>query len=118
MLKEYCPRGEVQKLEQELWNLKMTGSDLATYTDRFCDLALLCPAMVTPEEKKVERYLWGLSPQIQDSVLASIPTTFDNAKELAQQLIDHRASHGTMTATPELDGQGNNKRKSWDNERN
>ena len=62
MLKEYCPRGEVKKLEQELWNLKMTGFDLATYTDGFYDLALLCPAMVTPEEKKVERYLWGLSP--------------------------------------------------------
>ena len=28
MLKEYCPRGEVQKLEEELWNLKMSGTDL------------------------------------------------------------------------------------------
>ena len=54
MLKEYCSRGEVQKLEQELWNLRMAGSDLTTYTNRFCDLALLCPAMVTPEDKKLE----------------------------------------------------------------
>ena len=99
MLKEYYPRGEVKKLEKELWNLKMTGSDLATYTDRFYDLALVCPAMVTPEEKKVERYLWGLSPQIQNSVLASRPTTFDSAKELAQQLIENHASHDTTTTT-------------------
>ena len=100
MLKEYCPRGEVQKLEEELWNLKMSGMDLEAYTARFNDLALLCPAMVTPEEKKIERYLWGLSSQIHDSVLASRPTTFDSAKELAQQLIDHRASRDTSTTTP------------------
>ena len=25
---EYCPRGEIQKLEEELWNLKMKGTDI------------------------------------------------------------------------------------------
>ncbi|XP_052621623.1 uncharacterized protein LOC128127226 [Lactuca sativa] len=117
ILKEYCLRGEVQKLEQELWNLKMTGSDLAAYTTRFNDLALLCPAMVTPESKKVERYLWGLSSQIQDSVLASRPTTFDSAKELAQQLIDHRSSHVTVPTTSDQAKGGNNKRKFWNNKK-
>ncbi|XP_023768386.1 uncharacterized protein LOC111916968 [Lactuca sativa] len=29
---EYCRRGVVQKLEHELWNLKMKGSDIAAYT--------------------------------------------------------------------------------------
>ncbi|KAI3780240.1 hypothetical protein L2E82_10211 [Cichorium intybus] len=34
LMKEYCPRGEIQKLEQELWNLTMKGSDLPpTRTD-------------------------------------------------------------------------------------
>lgn len=28
MTGEYCPRGEVHKLEQELWGLVMTGSDI------------------------------------------------------------------------------------------
>ena len=57
MLEEYCPRGEVQKLEQELWELKMVGSDIVTYTDRFCDLGALFPRMVTPESKKIKRYI-------------------------------------------------------------
>ena len=52
LLAEYYPRGEIQKLEHELWNLKMKGSDIAAYTSRFDDLALLCPGMVTPETKK------------------------------------------------------------------
>ena len=43
MLEEYCPRGRIQTPEQEFWSLTMKGSDLATYTNRFCDLAVLCP---------------------------------------------------------------------------
>ena len=81
LLQEYCPRGELQKLEQELWGLTMVGSDITTYTNRFSDLAILCLGMVALERKKIERYIWGLSPQIQGSVLAS--------KQLAQALVDH-----------------------------
>ncbi|KAL7590639.1 hypothetical protein Lser_V15G40585 [Lactuca serriola] len=46
MLEEYCPRGEIQKLEHEIWNLRMTGSDVITYTARFNDFSALCPSMV------------------------------------------------------------------------
>ena len=42
----------------------MKGSDIATYTAWFNELATLCPGMATLEAKKVERYIWGLSPQI------------------------------------------------------
>ena len=83
LMQEYCPRGEVQKLEKKLWGLTMVGSDITTYTNRFSDLAILCLGMVSLESKKIERYIWGLSPQIRGSVLASKPVTFDSAKQLA-----------------------------------
>ena len=67
----------------------MVESDITTYTNRFCDLASLCPDMVALESKKIERYIWGLSPQIHSNAIASRPITFDSAKELAQSLIDH-----------------------------
>ena len=57
MLGEYCPRGEVHKLEQEIWSLTMTGSDIVAYTTRFSDLVTLCPWMVPTESKKIERYI-------------------------------------------------------------
>ena len=57
LMKEYCPRGEIQKLEQEFWGLQMVGSDITTYTNRFCDLANLCPDMVALQSKKIERYI-------------------------------------------------------------
>lgn len=99
MTKEYWPRGEIQKLEQEIWILWMIGSDLATYTTRFSDLALLCPGMVTPEDKKVERYIWGQSSQVQGNIVSARPSIFDSSKELAQSLIDHRAIQSVVTAS-------------------
>ena len=82
-MEDYCPRGEVQILEQQLCNLTMKDSDIAAYTARFSDLAILCPGMVTSESKKVERYIWGLTPPIQGNVIAANPLTFDSAKRLA-----------------------------------
>nr|KAJ0212968.1 hypothetical protein LSAT_V11C400158940 [Lactuca sativa] len=64
-LEEYCPRGEVQKLEQELWNLTIKDSDIEGYIARFSDLAILCPGMITFESKKVKRLFGGLLPRFK-----------------------------------------------------
>ncbi|GKA90766.1 putative reverse transcriptase domain-containing protein [Tanacetum coccineum] len=42
---KYCPRGEIKKLESEYWNLKVRGTDLMTYNQRFQELALMCDRM-------------------------------------------------------------------------
>ncbi|GJR58845.1 putative reverse transcriptase domain-containing protein [Tanacetum coccineum] len=38
MTDKYCPQGEIQKLEIELWNLKVKGNDVPAYTERFQEL--------------------------------------------------------------------------------
>ncbi|XP_052625910.1 putative disease resistance protein At3g14460 [Lactuca sativa] len=117
LTREYCPRGEIQKLEEELWNLRMKGTDVVAYMARFCDLVTMCPIMIPTEGKKIERYIWGLVPPYRGNVLASRPTTFDSVKELAQRLIDHEApstpSMITMIATAPIKT-SDNKRKRWD----
>nr|GFC23033.1 putative reverse transcriptase domain-containing protein [Tanacetum cinerariifolium] len=40
---------ELTGMEQELYNLRMEGMDIDGYTNRFHELALLCPRMVEPE---------------------------------------------------------------------
>ncbi|GKG06143.1 reverse transcriptase domain-containing protein, partial [Tanacetum coccineum] len=35
MTEAYCPRNEIQKLENELWSLTVKGTDLVGYTQRF-----------------------------------------------------------------------------------
>ncbi|GJW52254.1 putative reverse transcriptase domain-containing protein [Tanacetum coccineum] len=51
----YLDRNEIQKLENELWNLCVKGIDAAGYTRRFQELTLLCPRMVPEENDKIER---------------------------------------------------------------
>ncbi|GJT08727.1 putative reverse transcriptase domain-containing protein [Tanacetum coccineum] len=70
---KYCPRGEIKKLESEYWNLKVRGTDLMTYNQRFQELALMCDRMFPEESAKVERYVGGLPDMIHGSVKASKP---------------------------------------------
>ncbi|GJV91810.1 putative reverse transcriptase domain-containing protein [Tanacetum coccineum] len=53
MTKEFCPIKEIQRMEHELWNLKVKDFDISTYTQRFHELAQLCPEMVPTERKKI-----------------------------------------------------------------
>ncbi|GJZ93032.1 putative reverse transcriptase domain-containing protein [Tanacetum coccineum] len=79
MTEEFCPQSVLQRLEQELYNLKLKGTDIDGYTNRFHELALLCPRMVEPEQVKVEQYIRGLSKNIRGDVTSSQPATIDHA---------------------------------------
>ncbi|GJT06848.1 putative reverse transcriptase domain-containing protein [Tanacetum coccineum] len=87
MTKEFCPRSVLQRLEQELYNLKLKGTDIDGYTNQFHELALLCPRMVEPEQVKVEQYIHWLSKNIRVDVTSSRPTSIDEAVRMAYQLM-------------------------------
>ncbi|XP_071740233.1 uncharacterized protein [Rutidosis leptorrhynchoides] len=59
---KYCPRNQVQKFEVEFWELRMKNLEVEEYNNRFLELATLCPSMVTPDSKKIEKYIIGLLP--------------------------------------------------------
>ncbi|GJS41303.1 putative reverse transcriptase domain-containing protein [Tanacetum coccineum] len=52
-------------MEHELWNLKVKEYNIAAYTQRFNELALMCPRMVEPESVKVNAYIRGLTDNIK-----------------------------------------------------
>nr|GEZ94521.1 hypothetical protein [Tanacetum cinerariifolium] len=52
MTEEFCPPGEIQRIEGELWNLRVKEMDISSYTTRFNELVILCPGMVPTEQKK------------------------------------------------------------------
>nr|GFC86703.1 putative zinc finger, CCHC-type, retrotransposon Gag domain protein [Tanacetum cinerariifolium] len=79
MTEEFCPWCVIQRMEQELYNLRMKGMDIDGYTNRFHELALLCPRMVEPEAVKVEQYLRGLTKSIRGDVTISQPATINDA---------------------------------------
>nr|GFC21669.1 reverse transcriptase domain-containing protein [Tanacetum cinerariifolium] len=78
MTDKYCPQNEIRKLEVELWELKVKGTDLASYTQRFQELALLCGRMFSEESDKIEKYVGGLPDMIHGSVVASKPRGYRN----------------------------------------
>ncbi|GKC95544.1 reverse transcriptase domain-containing protein, partial [Tanacetum coccineum] len=74
MTDKYCPRGEIKKLEFEMWNLKVKGTDVVTYSQRFQELALMCDRMFPKEINKVEKYVGGLPDTIHGRNRSSDPT--------------------------------------------
>ncbi|GJX20495.1 hypothetical protein Tco_0223172 [Tanacetum coccineum] len=78
-----APRGEIKKLEFEMWNLKAKGTDVVTYSQRFQELALMCDRMFPEEIDKVEKYVGGLPDMIHGSVMETKPKIMQDAIEFA-----------------------------------
>ncbi|GJX41644.1 reverse transcriptase domain-containing protein [Tanacetum coccineum] len=90
MTEVYCPRNEIQKMETELWNLSVKNNDMATYTQRFQELTMMCTKMVPEEEDRVEKFIGGLPDNIQGNVIAVEPTRLQDAVRIANNLMDQK----------------------------
>ncbi|GJS89363.1 reverse transcriptase domain-containing protein [Tanacetum coccineum] len=90
MADKYCPRNEIKKLEMEIWDLKVKGTDLTSYTQCFQELALLYRGVFTEKTDKIEKYLGGRPDMIHGSVVASKPKTMQDAVEIATELMDKK----------------------------
>ncbi|KAK1414436.1 hypothetical protein QVD17_30180 [Tagetes erecta] len=96
MTKKYCPRNEVKKLEAEFWDLAQVGGENSIYTNRFHELSLLVPHLITPLSRGIEKYIGGLPMEIQDTVWGSNPATLEDAIRLAAQLTDNHVNNGSL----------------------
>ncbi|GJV18257.1 reverse transcriptase domain-containing protein [Tanacetum coccineum] len=67
--------------------MKIMTEDVG-YTKQFQELALLFPIMVSLEEKKIERYIWVLTYEIQGNVTSSKPTKIQEAICMEHNLMD------------------------------
>ncbi|GJU33756.1 putative reverse transcriptase domain-containing protein [Tanacetum coccineum] len=90
MTVKYCPRGEIKKLEIELFNLKVKGTDIPSYTLRFQELALMCGRMFPEESDKVEKYVSGLPDMIWGNVMSYRPQTMEEVIEFANDQMNQK----------------------------
>ncbi|GKC96717.1 putative reverse transcriptase domain-containing protein [Tanacetum coccineum] len=90
MTVKYCPRGEIKKLEIELWNLKVKGTDVASYTLRFQELALMCGRMFHEESDEVEKYVGGLPDMIRGNVKSYQLKMMEKAIKFANDQMDQK----------------------------
>ncbi|GJY83090.1 putative reverse transcriptase domain-containing protein [Tanacetum coccineum] len=108
MTEEFYPPEEIQRMEHELWNLKVKIFNISAYTQRFNELVLLCPTMVLTDLKKVEACIRGLSKNIKGDVTSSKPASLNEAMRIAHTLMEQK-----VQAKAERVAEGN-KRK-WEN---
>nr|GEW04816.1 putative reverse transcriptase domain-containing protein [Tanacetum cinerariifolium] len=90
LMDKYYPKGEIKKLKIKLWNLRVKGNDVATYTQCFQELALMCIKFLADETKKVDKYISGLPDNIHGNVMSARPKTLDETIELANDLMDQK----------------------------
>ncbi|GJT05605.1 hypothetical protein Tco_1252345 [Tanacetum coccineum] len=105
------------------WNthMKTVGIDAAYQTSwtelkkmmttEYClkneELALLCLGMVPEEEKKIERYIWGLIEKIKGNVTSLQPTKISDAIRMSHKLMNQIVRANSARSS-------DNKRK-WEN---
>nr|GEX35686.1 reverse transcriptase domain-containing protein [Tanacetum cinerariifolium] len=66
------------------------NNDLAAYTQIFQELTMMCTKMVPEEEDRVEKFIGGLSDNIQRNVIAAEPIRLQDAVRIANNLLDQK----------------------------
>ncbi|GKC94452.1 putative reverse transcriptase domain-containing protein [Tanacetum coccineum] len=86
---EFCPAEELQRMENELWNLKVKDN-MVDFTQRFNELAVMYPRMVEPKSVKIDAYIRGLSDNIKGEVTSFKPTNLNEAVRMAHKLMEQK----------------------------
>ncbi|GJR16908.1 putative reverse transcriptase domain-containing protein [Tanacetum coccineum] len=106
---KYCPRNEIKKIEAEMWNLKVQGTDVVAYNQRFQELALLCDRMFPEETDKIERYVGGMPDLIYSSVVASKPKTLQGVEDAPRNNQNQQPNKRQNTGRAYAAGNGDKK---------
>ncbi|GJW79032.1 putative reverse transcriptase domain-containing protein [Tanacetum coccineum] len=85
----------------------MVGVGHAAYTDRFHELARLVPHLVSPESRMIERYVYGLAPQIRRMVAATEPKTIHKAVQIFGALTDEAVRNRSIKKVEKRGNVGN-----------
>nr|GEV43639.1 hypothetical protein [Tanacetum cinerariifolium] len=92
-------------MEQELWTLTLKGDDIKAYNNRFHELVLMCPELVSTEKKKVEKYIRGLIEGVKGNVTSSKHATLYDAIKMARELIEQGIQVRALRIAP-TEGRG------------
>ncbi|GJS91945.1 putative reverse transcriptase domain-containing protein [Tanacetum coccineum] len=101
--------GENQKVKYTTGSL-IAGH--AAYIDRFHEFSRLVPHLVTPKNKRTERYIYGLAPLIRAMVAATEPTTIQSVIPKAGMLTVEAIRNGALKKISKK--RGNNEEPSRD----
>nr|GEU32088.1 reverse transcriptase domain-containing protein [Tanacetum cinerariifolium] len=78
------------------WNSQIRTLSQEVDVSMFHDLAKLVPHLVTPESRMIERYVYGLAPQICGMVAATEPKTIQKDVQISGALTDEAVRNGSI----------------------
>ncbi|KAJ0810336.1 putative nucleotidyltransferase, Ribonuclease H [Helianthus annuus] len=96
MKDHFCPPHELQKLENEFWNLTQKGSDMDGLITRFKQLSVLCPGQVETAPKTVAKFIRCVAPSLTNHLASANPQTIEDAYRIATELNNNCVLHGTF----------------------
>ncbi|KAJ0908417.1 putative nucleotidyltransferase, Ribonuclease H [Helianthus annuus] len=96
MKDHFCPPHELQKLENEFWNLTQKGSDMDGLITRFKQLSVLCPGQVETAPKTVAKFICCVAPSLTNHLASANPQTIEDAYRIATELNNNCVLHGTF----------------------
>ncbi|XP_022031413.1 uncharacterized protein LOC110932381 [Helianthus annuus] len=82
----YCPQHAVERIETDFLTLVMKDLDCRSYVTSFNSMSRLVPYLVTPEPKRIARFIGGLAPEVKGNVKASKPATYRSVVDLSLSL--------------------------------
>ena len=97
MQAKFCPVHELQRLQIQFTHQSMVGADYDGYTNRFHELARLVPHLVTPEQNRIKKYIFGLEKHVQVLVSSAGPTTFQEAVTRAGRVTEYLVRSGVLS---------------------
>nr|GEU99759.1 retrovirus-related Pol polyprotein from transposon 17.6 [Tanacetum cinerariifolium] len=98
-------------------NLSVKNNNIATYTQRFEELTMMCTKMVPEEEDRVEKFIGGLFDNIQGNVIAAEPTRLQDVVRIANNLMDKKLKGYANTGgqnVPRSYTSGNNEKRDYE----
>ncbi|KAJ0848811.1 putative transcription factor interactor and regulator CCHC(Zn) family [Helianthus annuus] len=118
---EYCPRDEVQKLENEYYNLKMVGSEVEAYVKRSYELADMCPNLSRPMSRRIELFIKGLPSRVKSLVTAAHLNDLTQIVRLTHKIVDQEVESESLpprisaatAATPTATASTNDNKRKW-----
>ncbi|KAL7603918.1 hypothetical protein Lser_V15G16743 [Lactuca serriola] len=80
----FCPQTTIKQLEEEFLRLEQWNMTVREYTTKFTEKARFVEFYVSTEERRVERYTWGIRSAIYEFVEIQKPGTFQSAVDAAE----------------------------------
>ncbi|GJT77474.1 putative reverse transcriptase domain-containing protein [Tanacetum coccineum] len=114
MREEFCPPEEIQRMEVELWNLRVKDSNISAYTQRFNELVLLCPEMVRAKRRKVKAITTWLLKNIKGETTSSRPVVLNESQARIERIAE---GNKRKWESSQGGNNGNNRNNNRDNTR-